>query len=282
MKKLLYFSVISALALAGAVEASTIAGAVKEQVKAKVEVAVPAAAVADLDADGTVDAKGVVTGVAGGVTNVAKKADVASEVKVDVAADADVKGADGIEDDAPSGEVAEDAHVIAEVSEGISVSALEIRGWDPAKKAEVLGSALVSAQVQSDADLSNFVATMVINDENIDSVEIEKGEVEVAYNFPAKFLGIFKTNIHANVTVAADAKTADRVKVKFPWLSFLFTMDSTVKTVALTEAIDSQLAGQVRAETATDASVAAEVLEKVGAALRAKHDTVKNSIGNIR
>ncbi|TSC62066.1 MAG: hypothetical protein G01um101448_179 [Parcubacteria group bacterium Gr01-1014_48] len=284
MKKLLYFSVISVLAFAGAIEAATIANTVK----ANVEVPIPTVA-ADVDANGAVDVKneaGVISAVKGTVTgtvdgNATADIDVGGsvdadlprtgiEVEVGTDVNAQVEGSDD------GAEGAEDSTEM-EVSEGISVRAVEVRGWNPEKKAEVLGSALMRTEVESEADLSNFAATLVINDENINSVNVEDDGVEMSYNFPAKFLGIFKTNVRARVSVATNATAEDRVKVKFSWLSFLYTMDSNVKAAALTEAIDAQLASQVMVEGATNASVEAGVLETIGAVLRVKHDMSVNA-----
>ena len=268
MKKSIYFLAIAALALAGAVEASTLAGSLNQAIKSNVEVAVPKVEVSgDMDvvadtaikpeenADTSVDTKVDVKTEEGGKTET-EKAD----------SDTDKKEDRGVETEAG-----------ASVTVRTTVRASEVRDWSAEKKADVLGAVLAHAEVRSEEDLSNFAASVVINDKNIDSVEVEGDEIDVVYAFPAKFLGFIKTTIHAHVTVAAKAGSEDRVKVKFPWLAFLYKVDENVKSPALTEAITVQLQNQVQAETATDASVRADVLDVVSAALRVKHDALVNA-----
>ncbi len=264
MKKSIYFLAIAALALAGAVEASTLAGSLNQAVKSNVEVAAP-----KVEVGGDVDV------VADTTIKPEENADTSVDTEVDVKTEEGGKTETETADS--DADKKEDREVSAEAESSITVRASEVRGWNPEKKAEVLGATLTHSEVRSEEDLSNFAASVVMNDENIDSIEVEGDEIDVVYAFPAKFLGFIKTTIHAHVTVAAKAGSEERVKVKFPWLAFLYKVDDNVKSLALTEAIDVQLQNQVQAETATDASVRADVLDVVSAALRVKHDVLVNA-----
>lgn len=260
MKKLLYISVITALALAGTAEAKVLSGSV-EQV-GDVEISVPAVVVGDVDTDISVEVE---------TENVGSPDEVSDD------------------DDSLMRIAAESEEIDAESSNEISIRAVEVRGWNSEKKAEILGAALTRTEVQTDEDLSNFAATMVINDENIDSVEVDDEEIEVVYKFPAKFLGIFKTNVRAHVIAQSPLKLQggeSNAVVKFSWFSFLYTMEESLNIQNLKGALDIQLSEVGReiagSNIATSATLQAHMLDVVGAVLRVRHDTVKNSIGNIR
>lgn len=304
MKKLLYISLIAACAYASAVEAGTLSAAIKQQVN-KIVVPVPSIATGDVDADGAFNAtvgtnvapavtaqtgvvvKGRVIGEAVGETNVKDAVDLDVDRDISATTDVDVNIKENVEEDDDSDEMDEKEDGEEKTSSTIlSVSAVEVRGWNPEKKAEILGASLTMGEVRSDEDLSNFAATMVINDENIDSVEVDNERIEVDYKFPAKFLGMFKTNVRAHVTVASSAVAGEsRVKVKFPWLAFLYRIDASVKAPALIEAIDTQVAqgvGRLHTKAATEVTIRADTLDVVVAVLRVKHDTAMNSVSNIK
>ncbi len=294
MKKLLYISVILAVAAAGAVQAGTLSAALKQQVKS-IEVPVPSVATgADVKASAGTNAGAGVKVETGAATKGTVKVggsattEVKTATKVEATEKEDIDtGADANVDVTAEGEMGDKENKDTDTTDAevtaVSVSAVEVRGWNPEKKAEILGAALTRTQVRSGKDLSNFAATMVINDENIDSVDVDSEQIEVAYKFPAKFLGIFETNIRAHVTVASSATSGkSRVKVKFPWLAFLYKIEASVKADALTEALDTQIAGETHAETATEAAVHADTLDLVGAVLRVKHDTAMSSIRNMK
>ena len=282
MKKLLYISAIAALILTGSAQAATVAGSVKGQVKS-VEVVAPSVGTGDVRADGALDV--AVDAKATGVVKVPTSGEMKGGVNVSGKTEVNVGGDTETEDDtnaavSDDSQKEDDSKEVGESKTSISLDASEVRGWDAAKKAEILGASLTRTEVRSHTDLSTFAATTVLNDENIDSVEVEDAQIEVVYKFPAKFLGIFKTTIRADVVVAATGE--DRVKVKFPWLAFLYSMHSDVKADALIEALDTQLAGQAAVESKTDIAAKADMLDLVSATLRVKHDVAMNSIRNVK
>lgn len=80
-----------------------------------------------------------------------------------------------------------------------------VPGWDADKK----------ESIQSDID------TEIENDSAIKSVEVSEDAVAMAYATPAKLFGFIPMNM--NLSISADAE--GRVKVRFPWFSFLVKSD---------------------------------------------------------
>ena len=77
----------------------------------------------------------------------------------------------------------------------VSVSAVEVRGWDPKQKQEFLATVKAHAQVRSEQDLENFATGILLKDENVEEISSDEDSVEVRYRVPAKFLGLFETSI---------------------------------------------------------------------------------------
>src|SRR3989344_6467360 len=90
----------------------------------------------------------------------------------------------------------------AQVKNEVSAAAREIRGWDENEKTEFLATVKAHAQLKSSQDLDNFAKGVMIEDENVDAVAAGEESVEVRYKLPARFLGVFGTEISAvtNVT----------------------------------------------------------------------------------
>jgi len=157
----------------------------------------------------------------------------------------------------------------------VSVKAVEVRGWDPKQKQEFLVTVKTYAEVKSGQELENFAKGVLVHDENIKSINLEEESTKVEYRMPAKLFGIF--NSSHKVSVEADKQS--RIKVKFPWFSFLFKksvsakeLEADVKT-ALPEVDDEVIVGfENRIQT----------LLSISDVLKTKHDTVKNSINNVR
>lgn len=71
----------------------------------------------------------------------------------------------------------------------------------------------VRSEVRTQADLEEFIRGKARADANLRGVEVVEGRVEVEYAQPAKFLGLFRTDVPARVRVASD----DTVEVTYPW-----------------------------------------------------------------
>ena len=101
--------------------------------------------------------------------------------------------------------------------EFIKVRAVEVRGWDPKKKEEIVGAVAKLATVSTEEELEVFTQALVVNDSNIENVVVAEDRVDIDYKQPAKLFGF----IPIKLTVKSSIDTKGEVKVKFPWYSFL-------------------------------------------------------------
>lgn len=124
----------------------------------------------------------------------------------------------------------------------------DVRGMTSAEKTQFLQTVKTHAQLQSGQDLDNFAKGVLLKDENVDSVAVNDNDVQVNYKVPAKFLGIFKSSLRANGDIALNATSTDKVKVKYPWYSFLFSLNSTSTPDQIKAAIESELAASSSTE----------------------------------
>ena len=165
----------------------------------------------------------------------------------------------------------------------VSASAVEVRGWDPKQKQEFLATVKVHAEVQSEQDLENFAKGILINDENVEEISSDEDSVEVRYRVPAKFLGFFETTLPVTVVAKkAQGELGEGVRVHFPWYRFLFGVPDEVSETSLETSVSSAVTADLDSDGALDFAVSARLYSAISNVLKTKHDTVKNSINNIR
>jgi len=157
----------------------------------------------------------------------------------------------------------------------ISVKAVEVRGWDPKQKETFLAEVKTYAEVQSGEDLENFAKGVLLKDSNVASIVLAEESTQVVYSIPVKFLGVFNTSLNAQVDVNAEG----RVKVKYPWLGFLFK--KLVSVSELGSEIEKTLP-EVGDEVIVGFEHQAQRLVSISNVLKTKHDTAKNSVQNVR
>lgn len=167
---------------------------------------------------------------------------------------------------------------------GVHVAAADINGLTEEEKQEHLSSVRDWAEMKSGQDLQNFATGVLLKDVQMKGVTIQENLIEVDYSMPAKLFGLISMQYRASVSIdRGDNENWNfgNVKVKFPWYSFLLRKE--LSTGDLTTVV--QQAGADEAEGGTELQSfgsAAKVLALVSNVLKTKHDTVKNSIGNVR
>ncbi|RJQ34407.1 hypothetical protein C4556_02710 [Candidatus Parcubacteria bacterium] len=223
------------------------------------------------------------TGGDEGETNEAKETDKATPKLME----ASVKGTQDGDPDRPmvEGQIFQNNQSDIDFLQGnvVSVSAVEVRGWDPKQKQEFLATVKAHAQVQSGQDLENFATGILLKDENVEEISSDEDSVEVRYRVPAKFLGIFETSIPVIVVAEkAQGELGGGVKVRFPWYRVLFGIEEEVSETSLETDIGAEVIADLDSDGALDVSVAARIYTAISNVLKTKHDTVKNSVGNIR
>ena len=176
---------------------------------------------------------------------------------------------------------------------GISVNAVEVRGWDPKMKEEFLLTVKEHAELKSGQDLENFARGVLVKDENVENVAIGEEGVQISYRQPAKFLGIFSSSL----VMRAEADKEGRVKVRFPWYGFLFrkhvsAIDVQVDAEKEVTSIKQTMQTQVK-EGASDQELEAirlqetmnrqsRILQTLSNIMKASHDTAMSVIRNMK
>lgn len=77
-------------------------------------------------------------------------------------------------------------------------------------------------KINSNSDLENYKNMVLEGCSSLQDINTEGDVVEVRYNQPARFFGIFKTSLNAKVSI----NEAGKVEVKLPWYRFLFTKNA--------------------------------------------------------
>lgn len=157
----------------------------------------------------------------------------------------------------------------------VAVEAREIRGWSDTEKNDFIKTVKAHAEVKSGQDLENFAKGVLLKDENAESIEANEESVKISYKMPARFLGVFRTSITAHVEVLRNGE----VNVFLPWYAFLF------KKLVSTGDVESEARAslpEVGDEVLVSFESRARAMTTLSNIMKTKHDTVKNSIGNIR
>lgn len=160
----------------------------------------------------------------------------------------------------------------------VSVSAVEVRGWDPEKKEAFLGTVQTHAQVRSEQDLENFATGVLVNDTNFETIALNYDKIDVKYRMEGKLFGFLPHTYTERVTVQTSAEAQERVQVRFPWYRFLLATGITETEIE--ESLEADL--DLGAQTETDVRTLAQALETISISLKAKHETAMNSIRNLK
>lgn len=173
---------------------------------------------------------------------------------------------------APPPEGSRDVYLDIEGIEGESAAGPAILEIDTVRGESPKSS---TATVQNEQDLENLVNGILLKDENVKSVEVDQKKVKIAYKMPARFLGIFRSSI----ATRAEVTYSGEVKVSLPWYAFLF------KKSVSTDDIESEaraILPEVGDEVLMSFESRARAVTTLSDIMKTKHDTVKNSINNIR
>ncbi|TAK56865.1 hypothetical protein EPO17_03500 [Patescibacteria group bacterium] len=164
---------------------------------------------------------------------------------------------------------------------GVSLDAKAIRGWSEGEKSDFLLTVKNHAQLQSGQDLENFAKGVMAADAHVDAVVTDDSHVKVSYKMPAKFLGMFQTEIDAMANVSFDTDKPGNgpkeVTVRFPWYRMFYNLDSEVKADILENAVEASI--QSDANTA-GSTTSANVSARNGRTVQLISNTLKNIRAN--
>jgi hypothetical protein len=172
-----------------------------------------------------------------------------------------------------------------EVSTGGSNKKVTVRGWNPEKKEEIVAH---PESVKTSDELKTYVEAVALRDEALTNVQIKKDTIEVESREKGKLLWLFPVEMTSRVVVSFKLKdsTADQVSVRLPWWHIFVAKRYTSSDIetdisaglnaSVWQKVDNS---EVSVDTVTHVS---QVLETVSNVLKTRHDTVKNSISNVR
>lgn len=180
-----------------------------------------------------------------------------------------------------------DLEFLRDRASGVSVSAVEIRGWNPQKKEEFLVTVKEHAELQSEQDLENFATGVLLKDKNIKSAELSEDSIDIEYSVPAKFLGIFNGSIKVNISAKKGGEEIEtdkygRVKVKFPWYRFLFRTEEIVRPKQIKTVLNKELVDLQEIGIENNIQRQAQVLSIMSDVMKSAHDTATNIIRNLK
>lgn len=163
-----------------------------------------------------------------------------------------------------------------------------VRGWDPEKKQEILDTAPTRPEdVTSEEGLEGFAARVMIEDERMKSVAFEEEKVVVKYASRGRLFGLIPIGFTQTVEVDSrqEGERPRMVKVRLPWFSFLVAEDVSARDIEA--AAEEELKGGKGDDhkdwiELSSFSNQAGVFRSISNVLKTRHDTVKNSIGNVR
>lgn len=155
---------------------------------------------------------------------------------------------------ATEAQVKSDVKVGVKSTSTVSTEAREIRGWSETEKKDFLSGVKAQAQLKSGQDLDNFAKGVMLKDDAVSLVASDEAGVEVKYKLPAKFLGIFSTDITTITNVSFETNKQGRgpkeVTVKFPWYRMFFSLSEEAREDVLETAITKSV--ELNAQTPRD------------------------------
>ncbi len=111
------------------------------------------------------------------------------------------------------------------------------------------------------------------------SVVIESGAIEITHEAQGRFLGIFRMSYSERVRVTSDGE----VRVTLPWYSLLVNEDIDADVYAeATAQKKKDKPKEMQIESWSFGASQAGMYKAISDVMKAKHDTLKNSVGNIR
>lgn len=179
--------------------------------------------------------------------------------------------AQGASQDRGSGEVQGNA---------VSVSAVEVRGWDPKQKQEFLATVKAHAQVQSGEDLENFAKGVLLENENMEEISLNFEKIKLKHRASGKLFGFIPVSFTETVEIDPATEAAGRIKVKFPWYAFFIAKDVSAEEIEAEIGMNEKW---MKGDNENwNFGAQAEIITSVSNILKTKHETAMNSIRNMK
>lgn len=137
------------------------------------------------------------------------------------------------------------------------------------------GVTISASRVQ---DFEKNTEKIVEADENISRAEVTPEKVEIAYKRPVKLFGFLPMTMNLRAVVDKDGN----LKMHKPWYSFLTTSEVDAFSAAVEADFKAQQDNLKTFKIQDLLQRQAQYFQSLTNILKTRHDTVKNSIGNIR
>ena len=172
----------------------------------------------------------------------------------------------------------------ADVSTADQTKHVMVRGWDPDKKAEIVGR---PEDVKTSKDLKVYVEAVALSDAAIQGITIKGKALEVTLREQGKLFWFIPVELPSIIVVdfKLEDSTGDLIDVRFPWWHIFVKKNHGPGALKkeLSGVSDSSKWQKVdNSEAPTDISRLAQTLRLISNIMKTKHDTVKNSISNVR
>jgi hypothetical protein len=158
----------------------------------------------------------------------------------------------------------------------IEAGDVTVRGWDPKKKEVIVGP----EQVNTTEQLADYAAALSLADDRIRAMDSDAtaGNL-VRYRSEGTLLWVKRVNFDITATVRppAEGEKYGRVKVRFPWYSFLIRRG--VKAADIEADVSKELTAH---ELTHVIQRQAQMFNTLSNILKAHHDAAKSIIQNIR
>jgi len=162
----------------------------------------------------------------------------------------------------------------------VSVSAVEVRGWDPTQKQEFLATVKTHAHVRSEQDLENFAKGVLLGNENMEEISLNFEKITLKHRSSGRLFGFIPISFTQRVELDAEGDDAGRVKVKMPWFSFLMKTD--VSAEALEEEAQASVSENLGDNDNWDFGIQAEIIASISNILKTRHEAAMNAVRNMK
>jgi hypothetical protein len=133
-----------------------------------------------------------------------------------------------------------------------------------------------AVEVRTEQELEHFAQGVLLRDENVEELSFNYEKIKVSYDMPAKFFSIIDRSIPVN----AEVDTMGRVKVRYPWFSFLYK--KLVSAADLEAELKAQIDVNAAANLQSDVQAAARHFQLLSNIMKVQHDTAVNAVANVK
>lgn len=165
---------------------------------------------------------------------------------------------------------------------GVSVATGDVNGdgVSAEEKQEFMLLVREHARVQSEQDLTNFAKGILLENTQAEHISLNYEKIQVKTRGTGKLIGFIPISFVQQVEIDADGEGAGKVRVKMPWYSFLLSPDIPAEEIE--EEATRAIVENGGENQNWDFGARAFALKTLSNVLKTKHDTAKNSVGNIR